>query len=109
MSAKGVNTNASKWMLSGGKENDIVISSRIRLARNLAGYHFPHMLNHDQSMQIVEKVASVFANLKGAEGKKYDQCVAIGPMIMMKFVCKLTKELGIPILTEEQFLATPGL
>lgn len=30
------------------------------------------------------------------EGKKYDLCVAIGPMIMMKFVCKLTKEVGIP-------------
>ncbi|MFG6368274.1 MAG: sulfide/dihydroorotate dehydrogenase-like FAD/NAD-binding protein [Lachnospiraceae bacterium] len=30
------------------------------------------------------------------EGKKYDLCIAIGPMIMMKFVCKLTKELGIP-------------
>ncbi|MCQ2523987.1 MAG: sulfide/dihydroorotate dehydrogenase-like FAD/NAD-binding protein [Lachnospiraceae bacterium] len=30
------------------------------------------------------------------EGNKYDVCVAIGPMIMMKFVCKLTKELGIP-------------
>ncbi len=31
-----------------------------------------------------------------AEGKKYDLCVAIGPMIMMKFVCKLTKELSLP-------------
>lgn len=30
-----------------------------------------------------------------AEGQKYDVCVAIGPMIMMKFVCKLTKELGL--------------
>ncbi len=30
------------------------------------------------------------------EGVRYDHCVAIGPMIMMKFVCKLTKELGIP-------------
>lgn len=29
------------------------------------------------------------------EGARYDHCVAIGPMIMMKFVCKLTKELGI--------------
>ncbi len=29
-------------------------------------------------------------------GKKFDHCVAIGPMIMMKFVCLLTKELGIP-------------
>ncbi len=31
-----------------------------------------------------------------AEGHEYDHCVAIGPMIMMKFVCKMTKELGIP-------------
>ncbi len=29
------------------------------------------------------------------EGKTFDHCVAIGPMIMMKFVCLLTKELGI--------------
>ena len=30
------------------------------------------------------------------EGKLYDVCVAIGPMIMMKFVCLLTKKLEIP-------------
>ena len=30
------------------------------------------------------------------EGKHYDVCVAIGPMIMMKFVCKLTKDLNLP-------------
>lgn len=30
------------------------------------------------------------------DGNHYDVCVAIGPMIMMKFVCKLTKELEIP-------------
>ena len=30
------------------------------------------------------------------EGKSYNHCVAIGPMIMMKFVCLLTKELNIP-------------
>lgn len=30
------------------------------------------------------------------EGKKYDTCVAIGPMIMMKFVCLMTKDLNIP-------------
>ncbi len=29
------------------------------------------------------------------EGKHFDRCVAIGPMIMMKFVCKLTEKLGI--------------
>ena len=30
------------------------------------------------------------------EGKHYDVCVAIGPMIMMKFVTILTKKLEIP-------------
>jgi ferredoxin--NADP+ reductase len=30
------------------------------------------------------------------EGKTYDQCVAIGPMIMMKFACILTKKLNLP-------------
>ena len=30
-----------------------------------------------------------------AEGHVYDHCVAIGPMIMMKFTCILTKKLGI--------------
>ena len=29
-------------------------------------------------------------------GNHYDHCVAIGPMIMMKFVCVLTKKLNIP-------------
>lgn len=29
-------------------------------------------------------------------GKTYDQCISIGPMIMMKFVCLKTKDLGIP-------------
>jgi ferredoxin--NADP+ reductase len=31
-----------------------------------------------------------------AEGKKYDLCVAIGPMIMMEFVVKQNRELGLP-------------
>ena len=29
------------------------------------------------------------------EGKHYDHCVVIGPVIMMKFACQLTKKLGI--------------
>ena len=30
------------------------------------------------------------------EGQHYDVCIALGPMIMMKFVCKMTEELNIP-------------
>ncbi|MDO4491702.1 MAG: sulfide/dihydroorotate dehydrogenase-like FAD/NAD-binding protein [Lachnospiraceae bacterium] len=42
------------------------------------------------------------------EGHKYDVCVAIGPMIMMKFVCKLTKELGIPTIVSMNPIMVDG-
>ena len=42
------------------------------------------------------------------EGKHYDVCVAIGPMIMMKFVCKLTKELGIPTIVSMNPIMVDG-
>ena len=29
-------------------------------------------------------------------GEQYDEVIAIGPLVMMKFVCKLTKEYAIP-------------
>ena len=38
----------------------------------------------------------VLRDLVQNQGKEYDLCVAIGPMIMMKFVCLLTKELNSP-------------
>ena len=41
-------------------------------------------------------VTEVIKELVNEQRKKYDVCVAIGPMIMMKFVCLLTKELEIP-------------
>ena len=42
------------------------------------------------------------------EGAHYDHCVAIGPMIMMKFVCKLTKELGIPTIVSMNPIMVDG-
>ena len=42
------------------------------------------------------------------DGIRYDHCVAIGPMIMMKFVCKLTKELGIPTIVSMNPIMVDG-
>ena len=42
------------------------------------------------------------------EGKKYDLCVSIGPMIMMKFVSLLTKELGIPTIVSMNPIMVDG-
>ena len=43
-----------------------------------------------------------------AEGKKYDQAVAIGPMIMMKFVALALKESGIPLVVSLNTLMVDG-
>lgn len=43
-----------------------------------------------------------------AEGKKYDQAVAIGPMIMMKFVALTLKESGIPLVVSLNTLMVDG-
>lgn len=32
----------ARWMKRGGRENDVVLSSRVRLARNLKRFEFPH-------------------------------------------------------------------
>ena len=42
------------------------------------------------------------------EGKHYDVCVAIGPMIMMKFVTILTKKLGIPTIVSMNPIMVDG-
>ncbi len=42
------------------------------------------------------------------EGHSYDLCIAIGPMIMMKFVCKLTKELNLPTIVSMNPIMVDG-
>lgn len=49
-----------KWISSLGPDSDIVISSRIRLARNLNNVPFPHLLTDDQANDIIKKVEDVF-------------------------------------------------
>ena len=43
-----------------------------------------------------------------ANGAQYDLVVAIGPIIMMKFVCLLTKELGIPTIVSMNPIMVDG-
>lgn len=44
------------WYNSKGKENDVVVSSRIRLARNIADYPFDSRLDETSAKEIIEKV-----------------------------------------------------
>lgn len=54
---------AKKWWIENGPRYEVVLSSRVRLARNLAEYPFPNMLDGKQRSEIVSKVDGA---LKGA-------------------------------------------
>ncbi len=51
----------SKWMEGSGSRADIVVSSRIRLARNLKGIPFPHQVNTEDAAKVIESVKQAIA------------------------------------------------
>ena len=54
------------WYNSSGPETDVVISSRIRFARNLAGYPFTSRLNEQTAREVIGLAS---AALTGADNK----------------------------------------
>lgn len=53
----------SNWYLQNGKDSDIVISSRARLARNLAEFNFPNKFVKDESKLVFEKIEEITPSL----------------------------------------------
>lgn len=89
-----------KWLHENGVDVDVIVGSKTKdllilekemeaVAGNL------YVTTDDGSYGRSGMVTQTLKDLV-AEGKKYDLCIAIGPMIMMKFMCQLTKELEIP-------------
>ena len=90
-----------KWMKEHGIEADVIVGAKNHdlliledRMKEVAGNLY--ITTDDGSYVRKGMVTDVIKDLVETQGKKYDVCVAIGPMIMMKFVCKLTKELEIP-------------
>lgn len=52
-----LNNPYSPWMDDDAPESDTVISSRVRLARNIAGYPFPHLLSAGAAGEILDQVS----------------------------------------------------
>lgn len=89
-----------KWLRENGVEADVIIGAKTKsliiledMMKDVAGNLY--ITTDDGSYGASGMVTSMIEKLVN-DGNKYDVCVAIGPMIMMKFVCKLTKELDIP-------------
>ncbi|SDC47878.1 protein arginine kinase [Shouchella lonarensis] len=50
----------SPWMKVAGTDDDIVLSSRIRLARNIQDYSFPLLASEEEAAAVVKHVQEVF-------------------------------------------------
>ncbi len=89
-----------KWLFEQGVDCDVIIGAKTKdlvifeeemkaVAKNV------YITTDDGSHGQKGLVTNVLENLVKNEGKEYDLCIAIGPVIMMKFVSLLTKELSI--------------
>ena len=102
-----------KWMKEHGIEADVIVGSKNKdlliLEKEMEAVAGTlYVTTDDGSYGRKGMVTSVIEDLVKKEGKTYDICVAIGPMIMMKFVCKLTKELGIPTIVSLNRIMVDG-
>ena len=89
-----------KWMHEHGIDVDVIVGCKTKnlliledemkaVAGNL--YITTDDGSYGRSGMVTQTLKDLYA-----EGKTYDQCVCIGPMIMMKFAVMLTKELNLP-------------
>ena len=88
-----------KWMAKHGYDVEVVIGAKTRelimLEKEMKEVAVTYVATDDGSYGYHGMIPSLIEYLVNS-GKKYDRVVAIGPVIMMKFVCILTKKLGIP-------------
>lgn len=48
------------WYIDQGPESDVIISSRVRLARNLNGFPFPHRMDNKQAKEAADLIIQAF-------------------------------------------------
>ena len=101
-----------KWMHAHGIDVDVIVGSKTKdmliLEKEMeavAGNYYPCTDDgtYGHAGMVTTKIEALVA-----EGNKYDVFVAIGPMIMMKFVCLLTKKLEIPTIVSMNPIMVDG-
>ena len=101
-----------KWMKEHGIDVDVIIGSKTKdlliledEMRAVAGNYYPCTDDgtYGHSGMVTTKIEKLIE-----EGNHYDLCVAIGPMIMMKFTCLLTKKLEIPTIVSMNPIMVDG-
>ena len=101
-----------KWLHEHGIEADVIVGAKTKdliiLEKEMAAVAGNlYITTDDGSYGRSGMVTKVIDDLM-AEGKTYTRCVAIGPMIMMKFCCLTTKKYDIPTIVSMNPIMVDG-
>ena len=101
-----------KWLHEHGITADAIVGAKTKdlviLEEEMSKVCNLYVTTDDGSYIRKGMGTDVLRDLVQNQGKEYDLCVAIGPMIMMKFVCLLTKELNIPTIVSMNPIMVDG-
>lgn len=72
----------SQWMKNGGPEDDIILTSRVRIARNLQDIPFPVLQTDTQSTQVIESTSKALESpeFKGIGDFELLKCSQMSPL-----------------------------
>ncbi|MED1467413.1 protein arginine kinase [Bacillus salipaludis] len=95
-----INQALSSWMRQVGPDSDIVLSSRIRLARNFEEYKFPTLFSHEEAKEIIANLEEV---LNKADITKFGQMelLKINDLQPLQKLVLVEKHLISPLLAED--------
>ncbi len=102
----------AKWLAQHGVKADVIIGAKtkdlftyVEEMRQVANVH---LCTDDGSEGFHGMVTALMEHLIENEGRHFDRCVVIGPMIMMKFASLTTKKYGIPTMASLNALMVDG-
>lgn len=102
-----------KWLAAHGVQADVIIGAKtaelVLLEEEFRALTpHVHIATDDGSKGYKGLVTNLLKELVENEGKQFDLVVAIGPMIMMKFVSLTTRDLNIPTIVSLNTLMVDG-
>lgn len=102
----------AKWLHEHGVTADVVIGAKtaglFTYVDEMKQVANVYLCTDDGSAGFHGMVPSLMNDLIEVQGKKYDHCVIIGPMIMMKFATLAAREHGIPAMVSLNALMVDG-
>lgn len=83
------------WFEGSGIEEDVVVSTRVRIARNLDNYRFPQRMSIEESEKLTQEVLNAMKNISNNHNYKFIRISNLSPIERVSYM--------------EKHLISPGL